>query len=94
MNRKGVSVYFANIPYVATSATRADRVEQASREFASAIAPLGTVLDDRNQLVFNRKYFFNTDLHLNSKGRTLRTKFLEDSMRKDPALNQWLNLGR
>ncbi|WP_250516507.1 hypothetical protein [Caballeronia sp. INDeC2] len=91
MHRKGVTVYFANVPYVATGVTRADRVEEASRQFAAAIAPLGTVLDDRNQVMFDRKFFFNTDLHLNSEGRTLRTKSLEESMRKDLSVNQWLS---
>jgi len=92
MHDKGVSVYFANTPYVQTSTTRADRVEEASKQFASAISPLGTVLDDRNQLLFNRKLFLNTDLHMNTEGRTLRTGLLEDSIKSHPALKQWLDL--
>jgi hypothetical protein len=92
MNRKGVAVYFANTPYVETDTTRTERVEQASRKFAAAISPLGTVLDDRSEVVLSRRLFLNTDLHLNTEGRTLRTRLLEDSMKRDPALKRWLSL--
>lgn len=91
MSHKGVAVYFANIPYVKTRTTREERVEEASRQFAAAISPLGSVLDDRNQLVLNRRFFLNTDLHLNTEGRALRTGVLEDSIKKDPALRRWLD---
>jgi hypothetical protein len=94
MNQKGVAVYFANTPYVKTRTTRAEEVEKASREFAASISPLGTVLDDRNQVVFNRGFFLNTDLHLNTKGRALRTSLLEDAIKRDPALSRWLDSRR
>ena len=78
---KGVSVYFANTPYVHLDNLDAAAVEQTSKQFSSELAQVAQVLDDRAALIFNRELFLNSALHLNVQGRELRTKLLLERLR-------------
>jgi len=78
---KGVSVFFANTPYVAIDDLESTAVDQASKQFSSTLSTVAPVLDDRNMLIFNRELFLNSALHLNAKGRELRTIQLLSKLR-------------
>lgn len=78
---KGVSVFFANTPYVAIDGLDSAVVDQASKQFTNALSTLAPVLDDRSTLVFNREFFLNSALHLNANGRELRTRKLLEKLR-------------
>jgi len=82
MKKKGVKVLFANTPY---SGSRTSLKTWESREliFANELAPIGCLIDRREDLIFDRKYFFNTHLHLNPEGRSLRTDALIKAIRKN-----------
>ena len=83
MSKKGVAVYFANTPYVKTNELDKDKIEKASNYLKLKLTKLGPMLDDRYQLVMDRVYFFNSDLHLNSEGRKLRTEILSKAIIRD-----------
>lgn len=78
---KGVSVFFANTPYVAIDGLDSAVVDQASKQFTNALSTLAPVLDDRSTLIFNREFFLNSALHLNAHGRELRTRQLLAKLR-------------
>jgi hypothetical protein len=78
---KGVSVFFANTPYVAIDGLDSVAVNQASKQFSTALSTVAPVLDDRNTLIFNREFFLNSALHLNANGRELRTIQLLSKLR-------------
>lgn len=75
MEGKGVRVYFSNTPYIASGVGK-DEIRKYEAVFQKELAPVGCFLDKREDLIFDRKYFFNSDLHLNNKGRALRTDLL------------------
>lgn len=75
MKKRGVRVYFANPPYIA-SETNIDRLQQSKLGFFSEFASVGCMIDSREDLIFDRKYFFDTPFHLNSEGRRLRTNLI------------------
>lgn len=78
---KGVSVYFANTPYVRLDNLEAAAVEHVSKQFSSELGQVAPVLDDRAALIFNRELFLNSALHLNIQGRDLRTMLLLEALR-------------
>ena len=78
---KGVSVFFANTPYVAVEGLDLPAVNQASKQFSSTLSTVAPVLDDRSTLIFNREFFLNSALHLNANGRELRTRQLLEKLR-------------
>ncbi|CAN1569427.1 hypothetical protein MCERE10_03911 [Burkholderiaceae bacterium] len=78
---KGVSVFFANTPYVAIEGLDSAAVNQASKQFSSTLSTVAPVLDDRSTLIFNREFFLNSALHLNAHGRELRTRQLLAKLR-------------
>jgi len=82
MKKKGVPVYFANIPYIA-SEVGLDTLRSGELNFRNEFAPIGCIIDNREDLIFDRKYFFNTDLHLNTEGRSLRTEAFIKAIRKN-----------
>lgn len=86
MASKGIAVYFANTPYVATNKLDEAKVEAASQLFNEKLSRLAPVLDTRPQLVFQRNLFFNTALHLNAEGRKIRTRILINSIRNNSSL--------
>lgn len=82
MKKKGVHVYFANTPYIAVGVGK-DEVRKDEVSFQKEFASVGCFIDKREDLVFDRKYFFNTDLHLNAEGRALRTDLFINAIRKN-----------
>ena len=82
MKKKGVLVYFANIPYIAAGVDP-DSLRSGELNFRNEFAHIGCIIDNREDLIFDRKYFFNTDLHLNTEGRTLRTDAFIKAIRKN-----------
>ncbi len=82
MKRKGVSVYFANTPFVA-SAVAIDEVKNSEAIFQKEFMTIGCFIDKRENLVFDRKFFFNTNLHLNIEGRAIRTALFINSIRNN-----------
>ena len=78
---KGVSVFFANTPYVAIDGLDSAAVDNASKQFSMMLSAVAPVLDDRSALIFNREFFLNSALHLNANGRELRTRQLLEKLR-------------
>ena len=83
MSRKGVTIYFANTPYLASSNLNTTKLEANSRQFVGELSQLAPVLDGKHQLGFPRSLFLDSDLHLNAEGRKIRTKLLENAIRHD-----------
>jgi hypothetical protein len=75
MKKKGVRVYFANTPYIASETNR-DSLQQSESGFLGELASVGCMIDHRQDLIFDRKYFFDTAYHLNTEGRRLRTNLI------------------
>lgn len=82
MKEKGVSVYFANTPYI-VSDIKMDEIEKGEAGFLEELSSVGVMIDQRKDVFFDRKYFFNTDLHLNTEGRRLRTDAFIKAVRKN-----------
>ncbi|MDB6171781.1 MAG: hypothetical protein JWL59_1092 [Chthoniobacteraceae bacterium] len=80
IKKKGATVYFANTPYIA-SEKHLMTPEKDESNFLSDLSNIGQMIDKREDLVFQRKYFFNTPLHLNAEGRALRTNLLIKAIR-------------
>jgi len=81
IRRRGISVYFANTPYIDESINQ-DALMQSEAIFRKEISGIGCLIDSRRDLLFKRKYFFDTALHLNVQGKALRTGLLLDAIRK------------
>jgi hypothetical protein len=84
--RRGVAVRLAHAPYVANGHTPIERIRAASRTFATAVSAIAPILDSREDVLFHRALFFNTELHLNALGREIRTRRLAEAIRHDRAL--------
>ncbi|MFZ2312052.1 MAG: hypothetical protein WAV82_05495 [Methylobacter sp.] len=82
MRDKGVRVYFANTPYINSDIDR-DEIEKGESGFLKELSSVGVMIDQRKDVFFDRKYFFNTDLHLNTEGRRLRTSSFIKAVRKN-----------
>lgn len=75
MKKKGVRVFFSNTPYIA-SETNIDSLQHSESGFLGEFASVGCMIDHRQELIFDRKYFFDTVYHLNTEGRRLRTNLI------------------
>lgn len=82
MKNKGVQVFFANTPYLALE-TGLNTYKTSELNFINELAPIGCIIDKREDLIFDRKYFFNSNLHLNPEGRLRRTDGLVKSIRNN-----------
>lgn len=82
MRKRGVQVYFANTPYIA-SEVGLETLRGGELSFRNEFAHVGCIIDRREDLVFDKKYFFNTNLHLNAEGRSLRTDLFIDAILKN-----------
>lgn len=80
MRQKGVKVYFANTPYPVSN-PETQEWEVTEQTFKSQIDTLSCIIDKRLDLVFDQSMFFNSHLHLNTKGRLVRTQKLVESIR-------------
>jgi hypothetical protein len=82
MKKKEVHVYFANTPYLASSVNMAE-LQKIESDFLEELSSVGCMIDRRQDLFFDRKYLFNTSLHLNTEGRRIRTDLLTRDIRKN-----------
>lgn len=82
MKNKDVRVYFSNTPYIATKDSNGI-VIKGELSFQKEFISIGCFIDKREELVFDRKFFLNTNLHLNSEGRAVRTELFIDAIRKN-----------
>jgi hypothetical protein len=81
MKAKGARLFFANTPYIGTPATvDMGLLRKGEETFRRQMAPLGCVIDRRQDLVFPLDHFFNTALHLNAQGRARRTELLVEAL--------------
>jgi hypothetical protein len=76
---KGVKVYFSHTPYIANGVSLG-AIRKADQHFTRALASTGCFIEAREDLVLDRKYFFNSILHLNAEGRAIRTQRLVKSI--------------
>ena len=77
-----VRVLVAHTPYLVESAP-ASGWEESERHFTQDIAATGAeMLDTREELFLPRKYFFDTQFHLNELGRHERTKLLINDLKR------------
>ena len=91
MKKRGVQVYFANTPYIA-SEVGLDTIRKGELSFRNEFVHIGCIIDNREDLIFDRKYFFNTDLHLNTEGRSLRTDAFIKAIRKNVLSGTCVNI--
>lgn len=82
MKQKGISVFFANTPYMASNSAL-EEVRMSELSFKTDFDPIGCFIDKREDLIFERKYYYNTSLHLNNDGRAVRTNIFINSMRNN-----------
>jgi len=82
MKKRGVKVFFANTPYI-SSQNDLDTLKNSELNFRNEFAKIGCFVDKREDLIFDKKYFFNGKLHLNTDGRFLRTKAFIQAIRKN-----------
>ena len=82
MKKMGVQVYFANTPYISYGISKED-IRNSERNFQNEFSSVGCFIDKREDLVFDRKYFFNTDKHLNTEGCAVRTDLFINSIRNN-----------
>jgi len=78
MRTKGVAVYFANTPYLKSKEFNLSLVKKSSERLRADLSELAPLIDDKQDLIFDRKLFLNTNLHLNRQGREMNTKRLEN----------------
>jgi hypothetical protein len=73
MKTRGVRVFLAHTPYL-VEGVDTKRVRAAERDFAKSLEATGlTILDNRDDVMFSRQDFFNTNSHLDAEARQLRT---------------------
>lgn len=81
MKKIGVKVYFANTPYI-DSATDLGNLRKGESSFHKDLAHVGCIIDKREDLVLDRRYFFNSNMHLNVEGRSIRTDLFVRAVRE------------
>ena len=86
MRQRGVTVVFAYPPYLVEQNENGDW-RKADRQFRQDISDIGsTVVGNRSGAFYPRNMFFNTELHLNTKGRELFTRRMIDDLKSYTAL--------
>jgi hypothetical protein len=82
IKNRGVHVYFAHSPYGIEGEPKGNW-RKSELTFQNEIGQLGCeVIDKRESLFYPRKLFFDTALHMTSKGKELRTSLLINNMKK------------
>ena len=76
MEQRGIKAYLAHTPYVEIDDLEKHAVKITSDQFKAATSSVMPVLGSKSDLIFKRNLFLDTDMHLNSIGRELRTKLL------------------
>lgn len=86
LQARGVRVFFAGTPYVEDGRVDAAVIDAADEGLASQLTDIAPVLERRTSLVFDRRFFLDTDLHLNAEGRVKRTRLLLKALRDERIL--------
>jgi hypothetical protein len=86
---RGVAVYFINSPFVSQDGVSLPKISEASKAFTQRLSGLAPVIDDRLDVVLDRKYFLNSELHLNSVGRTIRTDRLLEALKRTSSFKSY-----
>lgn len=81
LKKRQVQVYFINTPYI-LSDTGLDALRKSEAIFTNELAHIGIVIDKREELVFERRFFLDANLHLNEEGRKIRTALLVKAFKK------------
>jgi hypothetical protein len=82
MKARKVRVFFSHTPYI-VDGPAPDDWKGSEQLLEADIHTLGSeFLEGRDQLFYPRVYFFDTRLHLNQQGRSVRTKMLFEALRK------------
>ena len=92
MQQRNILVRFANSPYLADHRVPMKDVEAASGMFLKEVSGIAPLVDRRTDVLFPREYFFNTFLHLNSRGREMRTRRLATAIHEDAGLCRQLQV--
>ncbi len=84
MKAQNIKVYFVNAPYgYDCKNLNSSSFKNQEDIFREEISNLGSqVIDERKYLLMERNMFFDTLLHLNKKGKYLRTEYLIKVLRK------------
>lgn len=86
MHKRDVTVIFAYPPYLVEK-DGANDWTKADKQFRQDIIDIGsTIIGRRSDAFYPRDMLFNTDLHLNAKGRELFTQRMIESLKSHPAL--------
>jgi len=80
--RAGVTVYFANAPFMLTQPLPRETIDAAARELEGGLASIAPLLDTRGEVTFGRELFLDTAYHLNAEGRRRRTELLIAALRQ------------
>ena len=86
---RGVHVYFINTPFVSQDGVSLTKISDASKAFIQKLSGLAPVIDDRVDVVLDRKYFLNSELHLNSVGRKIRTDRLLEALKRSNSFKSY-----
>jgi len=81
MNERGARLVFVHSPYMFITPPDPHQVGKSDEEFQHQVVGLGQFIDRRNDLLFPKECFFDTQYHLNHAGRAQRTELLAHSLR-------------
>lgn len=93
MRDKNVAVRLAHAPRVADAVAPMSQVDRGMRSTLQALSEIAPALDGQDDVLFPRDLFFDTYLHLNARGREMRTRRLAKAIRGDSALCAQLGCG-
>jgi hypothetical protein len=83
LEKRNVRVLFVHAPYVLDGLPPTSEWQTQETLFSTDIKDLGAdVLDNRSEMFFPSKFFFNTPLHLNEEGREINTQNLIAHLRR------------
>lgn len=81
LRKRDIQIWFSNVPYIANHQASVDSIANSEHKFKSSLSPAGQMIDNRIDVMLDQKYFYNTDLHLNQDGRSIRTERLIAALR-------------
>lgn len=82
MTSRNVRVFLAHAPYVNTNQLDLSAVRSNSLQFRKALEKHIPILDEVEDVLFDRQQFLDSDMHLNSIGREIRTVRLIAALRR------------
>jgi hypothetical protein len=92
--RRGVATYFANAPFEVEHAIARARIDAAAHGVESELGAIAPLVDTRADVTYARPAFFDASVHLNAKGRAMRTQALVNALRANVDASAWLARAR